>query len=258
MIYRAFAKVNVFLKIVGTRGNYHEICSRFILVESLFDELFLASKKTKDEFELYGDFGCQLEQNTIYKTYEALKTAGYKKELEKLFSKYSLHVRKNIPSFAGLGGGSSDAATFLLMVNVKANLGLRVEELAKIGSRVGADIPFFVYGYKSANVSGIGEVVQEFSENPLHVEIFTPDIKCDTAKVYKAFRQNYKIDLKLADTMSKMKSQELLKAYSDIELNDLLQPAIRVDKNLELQRKKDWFFSGSGSSFFRNINKSVE
>ncbi len=258
MIYKAFAKVNVFLKIVGTRGNYHEIRSRFVLVENFFDELFLASKKTKDEFELYGDFGCELEQNTIYKTYEALKTAGYKKELEELFSKYSLHVRKNIPSFAGLGGGSSDAATFLLMVNAKANLGLKTEELAIIGSQVGADIAFFVYRYKSANVSGIGEVVQEFNEKPLHVEIFTPDIKCDTAKVYKAFRQNYKIDLKLADTMSNMKSEELLKSYSDIELNDLLQPAIRVDKNLELQRKKDWFFSGSGSSFFRNINKMAD
>jgi len=250
MIYKAFAKVNVFLKIVGTRGNYHEILSRFVLVEFLFDELFLASKKTQDEFELYGDFGCKLEQNTIYKTYEALKTAGYKKELIELFSKNSLHVRKNIPSFAGLGGGSSDAATFLLMVNEKANLGLSKTQLAKIGSHVGADIAFFVYGYKSANVSGIGEVVSEFSENPLHVKIFTPDIKCDTAKVYKTFRQNYKIDLKLADTMSKMKSEKLLKTYSDIELNDLLEPAIMVDKNLELQRKKGWFFSGSGSSFF--------
>jgi len=251
MTHKAFAKVNVFLKIVGKRGNYHEISSRFILVENLYDELHFATKKTKDEFELHGNFGCKLEQNTIYKAYKALQNKGFEKELADLFAKNSLHVVKNIPSFAGLGGGSSDAATFLLMVNDKANLELSKDELAKIGSHVGADIPFFIYGYKSANVSGIGEIVKKIDEKPLHVEIFTPDIKCDTTKVYKAFRQNYKIDLKLADTMSKMESDKLLNSYNDKELNDLLIPAIMVDKELELQRKKGWFFSGSGSSFFR-------
>jgi 4-diphosphocytidyl-2-C-methyl-D-erythritol kinase len=251
MTHKAFAKVNVFLKIVGTRGTYHEISSRFVLVESVYDKLCFAPKKSKEAFELYGDFGCELEKNTIYKSYEALKSAGFKRKVMDLFSKISLHVRKNIPSFAGLGGGSSDAATFLLMVNDEADLGLSKEKLAKIGSHVGADIPFFIYGYKSANVSGIGEKVEEFKEKPLRVEIFTPDIKCDTQKVYKAFRENYKVDLKLADTMSKMSSVELLSSYSDAELNDLLIPAMMVDKKLELQRKKDWFFSGSGSSFFR-------
>jgi len=51
--------------------------------------------------------------------------------------------------------------------------------------------------------------------------------------------------------MSKMKSEELLKIYTDIELNDLLRPALKTDKNLENYRKENWFFSGSGSSFFK-------
>jgi len=251
MTYKAFAKVNIFLKIVGVRGDYHEIKSRFILVKSLFDKMSLVPKKSDVEFELYGDFGCVLEKNTIYKAYISLCEAGYEKELKNLFKKYALHVEKNIPSFAGLGGGSSDAAIFLHMANERANLNLSDEKLSKIGLKVGADVPFFVYRYESANVSGIGERVEEFKEKPLHVEVFTPDIKCDTGAIYRAFREDYSIDLKLADKMSKMSSAELLKRYSDLELNDLLKPALRVNQDLKKQRKEGWFFSGSGSSFFK-------
>lgn len=251
MIYRACAKVNIFLKIVGIRGDYHEICSRFILVENLFDELSLVPKKTNQEFELIGDFGCDLSYNTIFKAYKALKKAGFKKEVEELFNKKALHVCKHIPSFAGLGGGSSDAATFLRVVNNELNLGLNPKELAKMGLSAGADVPFFVYGYKSANVRGIGEVIEKIDEEPLHVEISTPPIKCDTGKIYRVFRDDYSIDLVLADKMSKMNSYELLETYSDIELNDLLKAALKVDKEIQKYRKQGWFFSGSGSSFFR-------
>ncbi len=253
MRYKAYAKVNIFLKIVGTRGNYHEIISRFILVKNLFDELYFAPKKSNEEFELIGDFGCPLFQNTIYKAYEALKQAGFKGQISKIFQKKALHVDKYIPSFAGLGGGSSDAASFLHMVNDEANLGLSDTELANIGLRVGADVPFFIYNYESANVAGIGEIVEKFDEEALHVEVVTPDIRCDTGAIYRAFRKEYEVDIKMATKMSKTQSEELLKTYTDLELNDLLTPALKTDKNLECYRKENWFFSGSGSSFFRNI-----
>ncbi len=250
MRYKAFAKVNIFLKIVGFRGSYHEILSRFILVENLFDELYFCKKTSNVEFELVGDFGCNLEQNTIFKAYKVLQEEGYEEQLKDIFSKKALRVEKNIPSFAGLGGGSSDAATFLHMVNSEARLGLSSSKLAKISQKVGADVTFFVYGFKSANVSGIGEIVEKFEEQPLHVEIITPKIKCDTGKIYRTFREDYRIDLELADKMSKMTSVELLSRYSDLELNDLLKPAIKVKKELDNYRKKGLFFSGSGSSFF--------
>lgn len=251
MKHKAYAKINIFLKIIGTRGNYHEIQSRFILVDHLFDLLYFAEKQTKDTFELHGAFGCELSKNTIYKAYMALCDAGFKEELDALFGTYAIVVEKNIPSFAGLGGGSSDAATFLHMVNDQAGLKLSDERLAKIGIDVGADVPFFVYHYKSANVSGIGEIVKKFDEELLDIEVFTPDIQCNTGAVYKAFRENCTIDLKLSDKMSNMKSRELLKTYADTELNDLLKAALKIDKRLEKHRKKDWFFSGSGSSFFK-------
>ncbi len=254
MIYNAYAKVNIFLKIVGKRDNYHELLSRFILVKNLYDEMEFKTKETNDEFELHGKFGCDLSSNTIYKAYLSTCKAGYEKELKEFFTCKALHVKKNIPSFAGLGGGSSDAATFLHMINKEANLGLSNEQLADIGLEVGADVPFFVYGYNSANVSGIGEVVKEFTEVPLYVKTYTPNVKCDTGAVYRAFRDNYKVDIDLATKMSKMSSQELLNTYDDITLNDLFGASLSVYSKLEEYRKKDWYFSGSGSSFFKVEN----
>ena len=83
-------------------------------------------------------------------------------EVKEFFKKNIVKIDKNIPEFAGLGGGSSNCATFLNMVNQACNLNLSKEELAKIGSNIGADVPFFVYEFDSANVSGIGEIVEEF------------------------------------------------------------------------------------------------
>jgi len=250
MIYKAFAKINVFLKIVGKRGNYHELLSRFVRVSHLYDELSLESKQTKEYFELVGEFGCPLEKNTIYKALLALKEAGYESQVDDFCSKHALHVKKNIPSFAGLGGGSSDAASFLLILNELLDLNLSKDELATIGAKVGADVPFFIYEYDSANVSGIGEIVECFNEEALHVKTFTPDIKCDTPRVYQSFRTHYKEEKELANKMAKMKSVELLQTYKDTELNDLFTPALSIYPELKTYQKEGWFFSGSGSSFF--------
>jgi 4-diphosphocytidyl-2-C-methyl-D-erythritol kinase len=250
MIYKAFAKINVFLKIVGKRGNYHELLSRFVRVSNLYDELSLESKQTKEYFELVGEFGCPLEKNTIYKALIALKEAGYESQVDDFCSKHALHVKKNIPSFAGLGGGSSDAASFLLILNELLVLNLSKEKLSSIGAKVGADVPFFIYEYDSANVSGIGEIVECFDEEALHVNTFTPDIKCDTPRVYQAFRAHYKEEKELANKMAKMKSIELLQMYKDTELNDLFAPALSLYPKLQTYQKEGWFFSGSGSSFF--------
>ena len=249
-IYKAYAKVNIFLKITGVRDNYHEILSRFMRVNSLYDELSFVLKD-EEEFKIIGDFSCTTEQNTIYKAYFALKKATQSEALEKLMRTYGVEVKKSIPAFAGLGGGSSDAATYLKMCNEVLHLGLSLNELATIGLEVGADVPFFIYDYNSANVSGIGEIVEEFMEAPLHVEIITPDIECDTGAVYRAFRDNYRVDIELAQKMTKLSSKELLNSYDDATLNDLFGAALKVCPELEKHRREEWFFSGSGSSFFK-------
>jgi len=255
--YKAFAKVNIFLKITGKRENYHEMVSRFMRVEDLYDELSFVSKESVDakanEFKIMGDFSCTTEQNTIYKAYVALKNATNSEALEKLMQTHAVQVEKKIPAFAGLGGGSSDAATYLKMCNEVLHLNLSLNELAAIGLEVGADVPFFIYGYTSANVSGIGEVVEAFEEVPLSFEIFTPKVEISTPKVYKAYRENFyaPIDGFEAQKLLQTPSKEILETMSAQEANDLFAPALQEYKELKKHYRQGYFFSGSGSSFFK-------
>ena len=255
-LYKAYAKVNIFLKITGKRGNYHEIISRFMRVDSLYDELSFVAKDESSDFKIIGNFSCDTKQNTIYKAYKALlETLDTKasNSLENLMSKYGVHVKKNIPAFAGLGGGSSDAATFLKMCNEVLHLGLSLNELSAIGIKVGADVPFFIYGYDSANVSGIGEIVEEFKENLLDLEIFTPNIEISTPKVYTSYRENFYAPIEdfEVERLKKTPSSDILKQMSADEANDLFKPALHEYKELENYAKDGYYFSGSGSSFFR-------
>lgn len=256
-IYKAYAKVNIFLKITGTRDVYHEIISRFMKVDSLYDELFFIPKEEfggrLENFCIRGDFSCSVEDNTIYKAYFALKKATESDALEQLMRTHGIEVRKNIQAFAGLGGGSSNAATYLKMCNEVLHLGLSLNELAMIGMQVGADVPFFVYGYNSANVSGVGEIVEEFKEELLDFEIFTPEIEISTPKVYKTYRSDFyhPIDGFKVEKLKKMTSKDVLASMDVREANDLFAPALQEYSSLVDKYEQGWHFSGSGSSFFR-------
>ena len=249
--YKAYAKVNIFLKITAKRGDYHEILSRFVLVNDLYDTLTFVSKKS-DDFVIEGTFNCKTEQNTIYKAYLALYEATGSDSLKRLMQSHAVKVEKKIPSFAGLGGGSSDAATYLLMCNEVLHLGLSRDELAVIGTKVGADVPFFIYGYQSANVSGIGEIVNAFDEPALNIKTVTPNIEISTPKVYQGFREHFYKELSAdeQERLSRLSSLEALKEMTPIEANDLFEPALLLYPELKKQHKEGWFFSGSGSSFF--------
>ncbi len=250
-IYKAYAKVNIFLKITGKRQKYHEILSRFMKIPVLYDELSFV-KKQSDNFEIQGNFTCKTEDNIIYKAYEALQKATKSNALEKLLNTYAICVKKNIPSFAGLGGGSSDGATFLKMCNEVLHLGLSLKQLADIGLKIGADVPFFIYDYNSANVSGIGEIVQEFDEETLPLNVITPKIQISTPKVYKQYSQKFyaPINNQLIKKFYKTKSIDILQNMDTATANDLFAPALFLYPDLKKWHKHNYFFSGSGSSFF--------
>ena len=249
MTKKSYAKVNIFLKIVGIRENYHLIASRFVRVKNLFDTISFI-KKDVDNFSIEGNFSCVLEKNTVYKAYKELEKFD---EVKEFFKKNIVKIDKNIPEFAGLGGGSSNCATFLNMVNIACNLNLNKEELAKIGSNIGADVPFFVYEFDSANVSGIGEIVEEFNEESLNIEVITPKIACDTGKIYKNFREKFYKELNKDEVKELFvtNSKDILKKFSINEANDLYFSALDLNQDLKKFEKDNWFFSGSGSSFFK-------
>ena len=253
MSEKSYAKVNIFLKISNKRDSYHELVSRFVRVHSLYDTISFV-KSSRKAFCIVGNFGCKMETNTVHKAYKLLEKYDGVKEF---FENHSVEIEKNIPEFAGLGGGSSNCATFLNMVNIACNLNLNKEELAKIGSNIGADVPFFVYEFDSANVSGIGEIVEEFKEELVDIEVITPKIACDTGKIYKNFREKFYKEQNMQKVQDDVKelfatnSKDILEKFSINEANDLYFPALDLNSDLKKFEKDNWFFSGSGSSFFK-------
>ena len=243
---KSFAKINVFLKVVGTRGNYHEILSRFVLCEQLFDEIYF---EKSNSFAIECD-NKEIKENIIQKAMDELKRAGFSNELDEFFSSHKIIINKQIPIGAGLGGGSSNAATFLLMVNDELNLNIKRENLMQIASKIGADVTFFVSGYRAANVSGIGEIIEEFDDEVPNLNIFTPNVFCSTPMVYQEFRSNFLqyIDVNAAKKMQNLKSKELLEIYKNEELNDLFAPCFKLYP--QMNEFRDKFLSGSGSSVF--------
>ncbi|MEO1953296.1 MAG: NnrS family protein, partial [Campylobacterales bacterium] len=158
---------------------------------------------------------------TIYKAYLKLKEIN--PIVEQYFKSHKVVVNKIIPEFAGLGGGSSNSATFILMVNDICSLGLSKDQLSIIGASIGADVPFFIYEYDSANVSGIGEIVQKFDEETLNIKTFTPKIQCNTGAIFKSFRENFykECSKKYASRLFQTKSKDIFNTL-DIKIAEIL------------------------------------
>lgn len=247
---KSFPKVNIFLKITGKLGSYHKLISRFMLVKSIYDELEFVSS-SESSFNIEGNFSCAIEQNSIYRAYLALKEElKDSKDLDSFFKYNKVVVQKRVPEGAGLGGGSSNAATFLKMIDIELNLKLSKETLSKVGSKVGADVPFFIYDFEVANVSGVGEIVEEFREDALNLNIFTPEIFCDTKRVYQKFRESFYMEFKDAQTLKEIDSIDIFEKFSIEMANDLYLPALSLYIDLKEYAKEGFLFSGSGSSFF--------
>ncbi len=250
---KAHAKVNIFLKITGHKDDYHTLLSRFVRVDDLYDTITFEPSECEN-FTIEGCDDIPTESNTIYKAYNTLLQHSNSKVLSDFFAAHKVIVNKQIPSQAGLGGGSSDAAAFMRLTNEVCDLQIDTETLAQLGSTIGADLPFFIYNYPSANVSGFGERVEPFEEAPLELELYTPDISCDTTVVYKTFNQYLLQYISLASFFGweRLDSRTILNIVPDpIALNDLYPAALVAYPELEELDRNDWFFSGSGSTFFK-------
>ena len=252
MTTKAHAKINTFLKITGHKNGYHTLLSRFVKVDSLYDTISFVPANCEN-FTIEGCGDVPTEVNTIYSVYLAIQEYRNESVIRDFFKHHKVVVAKNIPSGAGLGGGSSDAAAFMRLFNEVCKLGIDTPTLAKIGSTVGADIPFFVYDYDSANVSGFGEIVEEFNEEPLDIELYTPKIHCDTALVYKTFKKALFdfIEPTTFKGWEKLSSKEVLSKVDAVMANDLYKASLIAYPELRKEAKEGWYFSGSGSTFFK-------
>lgn len=143
------AKLNLFLHIVGRRDNgYHELQSIFQLID-LYDWISFEAIE-ENQVQIEGVAEVKLEQNLIY------RAAQYLRPHAKTPCGLKISVEKNIPMGAGLGGGSSNAATTLIVLNQLWQCWLNDEQLAAYGVQLGADVPIFIFG-QNAWAEGVGE-----------------------------------------------------------------------------------------------------
>lgn len=154
LVLKSPAKVNLFLQVLGKREDgYHQILTLMQAV-NLCDQVTL--QKTAGGISLSCDHpGCPADERNL-----AFRAASLLLEEESVDGGVSIRIQKRIPISAGLGGGSSDAAATLKGLNRLFDLGLSVDRLHRVASKVGSDVPFFLYSGQ-ALAQGRGEEIRQ-------------------------------------------------------------------------------------------------
>lgn len=171
------AKLNLFLHIVGRRTDgYHELQTVFQFIDR-YDELTF-HVQNNPEISVHDPVtNIPQEKHLVYRAAKLLQATTHCSLGADIF------VTKNIPEGAGLGGGSSDAATTLVALNQIWSTQLSREELAGLGLQLGADVPVFVHGH-SAWAEGIGEKLTFIEPPELWYLVIQPPCRVDTKKIY--------------------------------------------------------------------------
>jgi 4-diphosphocytidyl-2-C-methyl-D-erythritol kinase len=173
------AKVNLMLRVLRRRKDgYHDIKTIFQKI-SLHDTLWFTLKRTEGVSISTNDLNLPTgEGNLVHRAVLlVLNRSDYKGGI-------AVRIRKKIPIAAGLGGGSSNAATTLKALNQLLRLDLPRKELMSMGLKLGADVPFFLMK-GSALGSGIGERLQEIQLPELWYVLIHPNFEVSTASVYR-------------------------------------------------------------------------
>ncbi len=248
----AVAKINLHLRVYGKgSGGYHNLDTSFVYVD-VADTLVIheANKLivTCSEPNLNG------EKNLVFRTLEALRrTFRVSRGLE-------VHVHKRIPIEAGLGGGSSDAATALAAANVLWRLNLERDRLIEFARTFGADIPAFLYG-RASRARGIGDILQPLKFDPPggDVVVAWPGSGLSTSAVFARFdadrgEEALELTPSGAGDILRTASRAVADASLPLGLNDLEQVACKMcpglDALLTAMRaggRRAWM-SGSGTA----------
>ncbi|MCX7817430.1 MAG: 4-(cytidine 5'-diphospho)-2-C-methyl-D-erythritol kinase [Syntrophales bacterium] len=173
------AKVNLHLKVLRKRPDgYHDLQTLMQPI-TLFDELRFVKRKKGIQLKCLNSNLPTDRNNLVYRAAELiLSHSGWPFGVE-------IDLVKRIPVAAGLGGGSSNAATTLLTINEMINNRWNTEELMKMGAMLGADVPFFVLG-KTAWALGIGDELIPCEECPfIYYLLINPGFPLSTALVYE-------------------------------------------------------------------------
>lgn len=185
-VLKAGCKVNIFLRVTGRRDDgYHTIESLFLPLALPGDAITISPRNGEGMALTCSDPELEGPGNIMFKAYNAFADAA------SFSPDISVFLEKNIPRGAGLGGGSSDAATLLSWLNNAASdqgLALSPEALIRLAAAIGADVPFFLLN-GPAMVTGIGEIITPVA-NPLagmHLVLVCPRAHVPTAWAFAAW-----------------------------------------------------------------------
>jgi 4-diphosphocytidyl-2-C-methyl-D-erythritol kinase len=252
------AKINIGLRVTGKRPDgYHNI-------ESILYPIGLTDILEVSEREKVSGKGISLnttgikinkppKENLVFRTAELLRK-------EYSIPPLNIHLHKLIPTGSGLGGGSSDTAFLLRLMNKKFSIGITEEKLHAIASGLGSDCPFFLNNI-SAFISGRGENIQRISLNlsQLYLVVIYPDIHIDTSFAYSQITPS-KPGLSLQKLIKYPVSQ-----WKENIFNDFEKPVF--SKYPKIKKIKEKLYSmgaiyssltGSGSAVYGLFDKKSE
>ncbi len=245
------AKINLSLKILGRRDDgFHEI-------ETLISPISLADKIDIEPQSRWIDFSC--DDPTVPGGDENLVVRAAKAFLEKtkISSGVGIKLRKQIPHGAGLGGGSSDAASVLVALNKLFEAKLSREELAKLGSTIGSDVAFFLFE-SAAFCKGRGEIVNPTTlKRKLSILLLKPGFSVLSGWAYSRWQDSKEIP-GISYQPQNFDDQSFV--------NDLERPVF--EKFVFLAQLKTWLLkqaevgaglmSGSGSTVFAVLRENAD
>lgn len=253
-------KINLGLHVIRRRDDwYHDLETLFLPVP-LCDELEI---EPADSFSFIQE-GIAIDgdcnQNLVVRAYRLMQL-----ELGSSIKPVAIRLRKNIPFGAGLGGGSSDAAFTLKMINELFGLGLPNSELRQLASRLGADCPFFIDNVP-AFATGIGDCLEPLGYNPLQchkIMLVKPDTAVSTADAYRGITpRDKRVDkgISLRDVLAMPMHEWRNNLVNDFEESVFTKyPNLGEIKNRFYSAGAIYAsMSGSGSSVFGIFNNDTD
>ena len=221
---RAAAKVNLHLHILGglRSDGFHELRSIFHGID-LWDDIHFRVRPRGESHKLAGNFDCSPGENLILRSIRLFLDKTGARDV------FFITLQKRIPSGAGLGGGSSDAAATLRGLNHFYGSPLSQEQLADLGAELGSDVPFFLGDSTAAFVTGRGERLSPLPPlKGLILLLVTPDLSISTGEAFRWFDQD-------GGDPRTMEEEEARTLYGDYS-------------------REDWpFFNSFTSSLFRRF-----
>lgn len=278
------AKINLFLHIIGKRADgYHNLQTVFRLLDwgdylyfSVTDDAVIniagseldANKLCHQLLTLTGAdaITVSIDDNLIFKAARALLASVIESDkLPTSLSPVQVTLDKHLPMGAGLGSGSSNAATTLMMLNEIWQLNFNQNELIRIGTTIGADVPIFIFG-QDAIAMGIGEQLTAIDLPVQQYLVLTPNAHVNTAKLFahpELQRDITPLSIETIKNQSNDYDQHLNAPYQNVFTPVVISLAPAVDEALQyLQRLEEQALgtarmTGSGSAVFLPLDASV-